>query len=126
MIDHISIGVRDLAASAKFYDAALVPLGYVRMIVRETTIGYGKQYPDFWLNERRGMPPVDPDTGAHVCMRASSPEAVKAFYDSAMSAGATSDGPPGQRPEYTDGYFAAFVRDPDGNKIEAVTFIKKV
>ena len=124
MIDHISIGVRDLAASAKFYDAALVPLGYVRMIVRETTIGYGKQYPDFWLNERRGMPPVDPDTGTHVCMRASSPEAVKAFYDSAMSAGATSDGPPGQRPEYTDGYFAAFVRDPDGNKIEAVTFIK--
>ncbi|MEW6454208.1 MAG: VOC family protein [Pseudomonadota bacterium] len=126
MIDHISIGVRDLAASAKFYDAALVPLGYVRMIVRETTIGYGKQYPDFWLNERRAMAPVDPDTGTHVCMRASSPEAVKAFYDSAMSAGATSDGPPGQRPEYTDGYFAAFVRDPDGNKIEAVTFIKKV
>lgn len=126
MIDHISIGVRDLAASAKFYDAALVPLGYVRMIVRETTIGYGKQYPDFWLNERRAMAPVDPSTGTHICLRASSPEAVKAFYDVAMSAGATSDGPPGSRPEYTDGYFAAFIRDPDGNKIEAVTFIKKV
>lgn len=126
MIDHISIGVRDLAASAKFYDAALVPLGYVRMIVRETTIGYGKQYPDFWLNERRAMAPVDPNTGTHICLRASSPEAVKAFYDVAMSAGATSDGPPGSRPEYTDGYFAAFIRDPDGNKIEAVTFIKKV
>lgn len=125
MIDHISIGVRDLAASAKFYDAALAPLGYTRMIVRETTIGYGKQYPDFWLNERRAMAPVDPDTGTHICVRAPSAEAVKAFYDAAMKAGAASDGPPGLRPEYTDGYFAAFIRDPDGNKIEAVTFIKK-
>jgi catechol 2,3-dioxygenase-like lactoylglutathione lyase family enzyme len=125
MIDHISIGVRDLAAGARFYDAVLIPLGYARMIVRETTIGYGKQYPDFWLNERRTMAPVDPNTGTHICLRASSPEAVKAFYDAAMSAGAKSDGPPGARPEYTDGYFAAFIRDPDGNKIEAVTFIKK-
>jgi catechol 2,3-dioxygenase-like lactoylglutathione lyase family enzyme len=87
MIDHISIGVRDLAASAKFYDAALAPLGYAQTIVRETTIGYGKQYPDFWLNERRAMAPVDPNTGTHICLRASSPEAVKAFYDAAMSAG---------------------------------------
>jgi catechol 2,3-dioxygenase-like lactoylglutathione lyase family enzyme len=126
MIDHISIGVRDLAAGARFYDTVLAPLGYARMIVRETTIGYGKQYPDFWLNERRAMAPVDPNTGTHICLRASSPEAVKAVYDAAMNAGATSDGPPGPRPEYTEGYFAAFIRDPDGNKIEAVTFIKKV
>lgn len=125
MIDHISIGVRDLAASARFYDAALAPLSYARMIVRETTIGYGKQYPDFWLNERRAMTPVDPGTGAHICLRAPSAEAVTAFYDAAMKAGATSDGRPGLRPEYTEGYFAAFIRDPDGNKIEAVTFIKK-
>ena len=126
MIDHISIGVRDLAASARFYDAALAPLGYARMIVRETTIGYGKQYPDFWLNERRTMAPVGPNTGAHICLRAPSAEAVEAFYTAAMEAGATSDGPPGPRPEYTDGYFAAFIRDLDGNKVEAVTFIKKV
>ncbi len=126
MIDHISIGVRDLAMSAAFYDAALAPLGYARMIVRATTIGYVKQYPDFWLNERRDMAPVDSGTGTHVCLRAPSAEAVEAFHAAAMNAGATSDGPPGLRPEYTEGYFAAFIRDPDGNKIEAVTFIQKV
>ena len=125
MIDHISIGVRDLATGGRFYDEALAPLGYARMIVRETTIGYGKKYPDFWLNERRTMAAVDADTGTHICLRAESAEAVTAFYDAAMKAGATSDGPPGPRPEYTEGYFAAFIRDPDGNKIEAVTFIKK-
>ena len=125
MIDHISIGVRDLAAGAKFYDAALLPLGYTKLVVRDTTIGYGKQYPDFWLNERRAMVPVDRDTGTHICLRAPSAEAITAFYDAAMSAGAASDGPPGPRPEYTDGYFAAFIRDPDGNRIEAVTFIKQ-
>ena len=117
--------MRDLAAGGRFYDLALAPLGYARMIERETTIGYGKKYPDFWLNERRGMAPVDPDTGAHICLRAESAEAVTAFYDAAMKAGATSDGPPGPRPEYTEGYFAAFICDLDGNKIEAVTFIKK-
>lgn len=125
MIDHISIGVRDLAASGRFYNSALAPLGYARMIVRETTVGYGKKYPDFWLNERRAMAPVDPNTGTHFCLRAESPEAVQAFYDAAIKAGATSDGPPGPRPEYTEGYFAAFIRDPDGNKIEVVTFIRK-
>ena len=125
MIDHVSISVRNLATGAKFYDAVLAPLGYARMIVRETTIGYGKKYPDFWLNERCAMSPVDPDSGAHICLRADSAEAVTAFYDAAMKAGALSDGPPGLRPEYAAGYFAAFIRDPDRNKIEAVTFVKK-
>ena len=114
----------DKSAGA-LYDAALAPLGYTRMIVRETTLGYGKKYPDFWLNERRAMSPVDPNTGTHICLRADSAEAVTAFHDAAMKAGATSDGPPGVRPEYTEAYFAAFIRDLDGNKVEAVTFIKK-
>ena len=122
MIDHISIAVRDLGACARFYETVLAAIGYSKLIVRPTTIGFGKKYPDFWLNERRNMTPVDADSGTHICVRASSTEAVQAFHAAAMANGGASDGAPGPRPEYTAGYYAAFVRDPEGNKIEAVTF----
>jgi catechol 2,3-dioxygenase-like lactoylglutathione lyase family enzyme len=122
MIDHVSIAVRDLDTCVRFYDAVLATIGYTKMIVRPTTVGFGKKYPDFWLNERRAMTPVDPDSGTHVCLRASSAEEVQAFHAAAINSGGASDGAPGPRPEYTAGYYAAFVRDPEGNKIEAVTF----
>jgi catechol 2,3-dioxygenase-like lactoylglutathione lyase family enzyme len=122
MIDHVSIAVRDLEACGRFYEVALAALGYTKLIVRPTTIGFGKTYPDFWLNERRNMAPLDPDSGTHIALRASSSESVQAFYAAVIAAGGTSDGAPGPRPEYTTGYYAAFVRDPEGNKIEAVTF----
>jgi catechol 2,3-dioxygenase-like lactoylglutathione lyase family enzyme len=122
MIDHVSIAVRDLAAGGRFYEAVLAAIGYTKLVVRPTTIGFGKKYPDFWLNERRAMTPADPDSGAHVCLRAPSVEAVQAFHAAAVAGGGTSDGAPGPRPEYAAGYYAAFVRDPEGNKIEAVTF----
>ena len=126
MIDHVSIAVRDLAACGRFYEAVLAAIGYTKLVVRPTTVGFGKKYPDFWLNERRAMMPADPDSGAdsgaHVCLRAPSVEAVQAFHAAAVAGGGTSDGPPGPRPEYSAGYYAAFVRDPEGNKIEAVTF----
>lgn len=124
MIDHVSIGVRDLAAAARFYEAALAALGYGKLIVRPTTIGFGKKYPDFWLNERRNMSAVDPDSGTHICLRAPDTQSVDAFHAAALAAGGRSDGPPAPRREYTPGYYAAFVRDPEGNKIEAVTFVK--
>ena len=122
MIDHVSIAVRDLAAGGRFYEAVLGAIGYTKLVVRPATIGFGKKYPDFWLNERRAMTPAGPDSGAHVCLRAPSVEAVQAFHAAAVAGGGTSDGAPGPRPEYAAGYYAAFVRDPDGNKIEAVTF----
>ena len=122
MIDHISIAVRDLAGTGRFYDAVLAPLGYRRLIERAGTIGFGKKYPEFWLNERRTMTPVGVDSGTHIALRASSGETVQAFYAAALRAGGVSDGAPGPRPEYTAGYYAAFVRDPEGNRIEAVTF----
>jgi catechol 2,3-dioxygenase-like lactoylglutathione lyase family enzyme len=122
MIDHVSIAVRDLEACGRFYDAVLAAIGYSRLVTRSGTIGFGKKYPDFWLNERRTMAPVDPNSGTHVCLRASSVEEVQAFHAAAIKAGGASDGAPGPRPEYTAGYYAAFVRDPEGNKIEAVTF----
>ena len=125
MIDHISIAVRDLEGCARFYEAALAAVGYAKLVVRPTTIGFGKKYPDFWLNERRNMTQVDPDSGTHIALRASSTEAVQAFHAAAIAAGGTSDGAPGPRPEYTAGYYAAFVRDPEGNKIEAATFTQQ-
>lgn len=123
MIDHVSIAVRDLTAGARFYEPVLAALGYAKLIVRPVTVGFGKKYPDFWLNERRTMRPADADSGVHVCLRAENAAAVEAFHAAALAAGGTTDGPPGPRPEYTPGYYAAFVRDPDGNRIEAVTFL---
>jgi catechol 2,3-dioxygenase-like lactoylglutathione lyase family enzyme len=124
MIDHVSIAVRDLAVSVKFYEPVLAALGYAKLIVRASTVGFGNKYPDFWLNQRPAMAPVAPDSGVHICLRGPSAEAVDAFHAAALRAGATCDGPPGPRPEYTEGYYAAFVRDPDGNRIEAVTFLR--
>ena len=122
MIDHVSIAVRDLAACGRFYEAVLATLGHGKLVTRPGTIGFGKKYPEFWLNERRAMTPPDPDTGAHVCLRASSVEAVQAFHAAALQGGGTSDGAPGPRPGHVAGYYAAFIRDPEGNKIEAATF----
>jgi catechol 2,3-dioxygenase-like lactoylglutathione lyase family enzyme len=122
MIDHVSIAVRDLAASARFYEAVLATLGYEKLADRPATVGFGKKYPEFWLNERRNMTPVDADTGMHVCLRASSVEAVQAFHAAAIKAGGTSDGAPGPRSGQIGGYYAAFIRDPEGNRVEAATF----
>jgi catechol 2,3-dioxygenase-like lactoylglutathione lyase family enzyme len=124
MIDHISIAVRDFKASEAFYTALLAPLGLIKL--REwpdAALGFGKKYPEFWINRRVNMSALETDSGVHVCLRATSTEAVDAFHAAALACGGTSDGTPGLRPEYNDCYYAAFIRDPDGNRIEAVTFV---
>ena len=124
MIDHISIAVRDLKKGEAFYTALLAPLGMAKLREwPEAAIGFGKKYPEFWINRRAAMDRVADDSGAHTCLRASSAEAVDAFHAAALAAGGTSDGGPGARPEYHQTYYAAFIRDPDGNRIEAVTFL---
>ncbi len=122
MIDHISLGVGDLERAARFYEAALAPLGLSRLVTRPATIGFGKSYPEFWINLRAGMPKVQPESGTHICLRARTPAEVDAFHTAALSAGGASDGAPGLRPHDRVKYYAAFVRDPDGNRVEAVTF----
>jgi catechol 2,3-dioxygenase-like lactoylglutathione lyase family enzyme len=122
MIDHISIGVRDLRASAAVYDRVLAPLGLTRLVERPATVGFGKRYPEFWLNLRAGLAPVAADTGCHVCLRAPDEAAVRAFHTAALELGCTSAGDPGPRPAAMTTYFGAFIYDRDGNKIEAVTF----
>jgi catechol 2,3-dioxygenase-like lactoylglutathione lyase family enzyme len=125
MIDHVSVAVRDLAKGEIFYAAALAPLGLSKL--REwpnAAIGFGKKYPEFWINARDAMARIADDSGVHICLRAPDTAAVDAFYAAAMKAGGASDGEPGLRPHYYAGYYAAFIRDPDGNRIEAVTFLR--
>jgi catechol 2,3-dioxygenase-like lactoylglutathione lyase family enzyme len=124
MIDHISISVRDLKAAERLYTALLGTLGLTKL--REwpgAAIGYGKKYPEFWINRRAEMARVPDDNGVHFCLRASEKAAVDAFHAAALAGGATSDGAPGFRAKYHESYYAAFIRDPDGNRVEAVTFI---
>src|SRR5215218_6629542 len=122
MLDHISVGVADLERAARFYEATLATLGLTKLVTRPATVGFGKTYPEFWINLRPGMPPVAPQSGVHICLRARSTEAVDAFHAAALGAGGRSDGAPGLRPHDRVKYYAAFVADPAGNRIEAVTF----
>ena len=122
MIDHISVGVSNIEHSARFYELALAPLGLVRLVTRSATVGFGKSYPEFWINLRADMAQVAPDSGVHICLRAKSTNEIDAFHAAALDAGGQSDGVPGLRPHDRVRYYAAFVRDPDGNRIEAVTF----
>ena len=124
MIDHVSIAVSNLETSAAFYDAVLEPLSLTRIVERDGTIGFGKRYPEFWLNARPDMAAIPNDTGHHICIRALSRDAVTAFHEAALTRGGVCDGPPGDREAALTTYFGAFIRDPDGNKIEAVTFPK--
>ena len=124
MIDHFSVGVSDLERSARFYEAALAPLGLSRLVTRPATIGFGKTYPEFWINLRAGMVQVAPESGVHICLRAQATADVDAFFAAALQAGGRADGAPGLRPHARVKYYAAFVTDPDGNRIEAVTFPK--
>ena len=135
MIDHVSVAVRDLAAAMRFYDAVLAALGYQRLDTRTATAGYGKKYSDFWINLRAAVTRparIAASLGgaamsdfAPVCFRAGATEIVNAFHAAALRSGGTSDGEPGLRPLHGEGYYAAFIRDPDGNRIEAVTFVRK-
>lgn len=128
MIDHVSIGVADLARSKAFYDAALAPLGYERRADVPDACGYGRPGEEnsaigshalaFWIE--RGPASAPPPAG-HICFRAPSRGAVQAFHRAALAAGGRDNGAPGLRPHYHPTYYAAFVVDPDGYRIEAVT-----
>ncbi|MCC7000089.1 MAG: VOC family protein [Deltaproteobacteria bacterium] len=116
MIDHVSLKVRDLAASKKFYAAALAPLGYVVMMEYPGAIGLGADgKPDFWLSVTATPTPT------HLAFAAKGRDVVNAFHDAALAAGGKDNGKSGLRPEYHPNYYGAFILDPDGHNIEAVT-----
>ncbi len=117
MIDHVSIQCNDLAASIAFYDAVLAPLGGKQQLNFGDAIGYGVTGPDFWI----GTAVTDGTVKeAHVAFTAPNRDAVLAFFAAATSQGAEVLHEPRVWPEYHSTYFAAFVRDPDGNNVEAV------
>lgn len=119
MINHVSIGVRDIAAAKRFYDAALAPLGYRCLSESEGCLGYGGDTPALWINAVAR--PVTPDekSGLHFCFAAPTPHSVDHFHVAAISGGGRDNGKPGLRADYGQGYYAAFVIDPDGYRIEA-------
>jgi catechol 2,3-dioxygenase-like lactoylglutathione lyase family enzyme len=121
MLHHCSFVVADLARAAAFYDAALAPLGFVRVWTYGTAVGYGSPGGDDKFAIKLGSgTAVAPGEGFHVAFAASSRDAVTAFYKAALEHGGRDNGGSGLHPEYGDNYFAAFVFDPDGYRIEAV------
>lgn len=126
MIDHVSVGVTNMTRAKAFYDAALAPLAMAPVYPVEIAgnlvgVGYGApNKPSFWVQLPMNGQPASMGNGVHVAFRAQTRAAVDAFYLAAMALGGIEDGAPGLRTEYHPNYYAAFVRDPDGNKIEAV------
>lgn len=120
MLSHISFGVRDLDQAKAFYDPVLATLGWTRVWDDETGVGYGPKGGadifSLFVHEEAAAP----GPGFHIALNAPSRAVVDAFYAAALAAGATSDGSPGLRPNYTPTYYAGFVIDPFGYKIEMV------
>jgi catechol 2,3-dioxygenase-like lactoylglutathione lyase family enzyme len=119
MFDHISLGVRDIGASRRFYDAALGALGYKRLSNGDTSLGYGSDAVNLWIGATQHPVPADERSGLHVCFVAPDRKSVDAFHEAALRSGGRDNGKPGIRADYGPNYYAAFVVDPDGYRVEA-------
>jgi catechol 2,3-dioxygenase-like lactoylglutathione lyase family enzyme len=121
VLGHISLGVTDLARSAAFYDAALGALGYVRVFGSDRAVGYGVPGADAdrLLLIAQPAPVRPPSSGFHLAFAAPNREAVDGFHRAALQNGGADEGAPGLRPQYGADYYATFVLDPDGYKLEA-------
>ncbi len=119
MFNHVSVGTNDLDRAAKFYDAALGALGYKRTETADFGLAWGLEFPEFWAGLADDRNPTTAGNGTHVAFIAASRADVDAFHAAALENGGTDAGTPGER-DYIPDYYAAFVRDPDGNKLEAV------
>lgn len=114
-VDHVSIGVTELERSTRFYDAIMCDvLGAERVEFAGYGVGYGLGNPSVWLK-----PDDSPPASGHVALRVADRETVDRFHAAGLAAGGSDGGPPGPRPEYGERYYAAFLRDPDGTRLEA-------
>ena len=121
MLHHVSVGVADVERAAAFYDAVLATLGYRRVMeVLPYAVAYGSQAPEFWIGRPANQNAASSGNGVHVAFKAASKEAIEAFHRAALGAGGSDEGGAGPRPDYGPDYYGAFVRDPEGNKLEAV------
>lgn len=129
MLSHVILGINDIERAVEFYDAVLGILGYERRFLAETGAGYGMNdelgIDTFWLTKPIDGQPASVGNGTNVAFVAPSRSAVREFYEKAVAMGATSEGEPGIREEAHPNFFAAYVRDLDGNKIVAVCHQKE-
>lgn len=119
IISHISIGTNQFDAAVGFYDAVLASLGYRQLEKFPGAAAYGKKFPEFWVQTPIDGNPATVGNGSHIGFIANSKDEVHAFHETALRNGGTDDGAPGPRPDYGEAYYGCFVRDLDGNKIEA-------
>jgi len=119
MFNHISIGVRDIAKSKRFYDAALKSLGYLRLHESDGSLGYGHDSVALWISASERPVPADAASGLHFCLEAPTRKSVDAFHGAGLRAGGHDNGTPGIRADYGENYYAAFIVDPDGYRLEA-------
>jgi catechol 2,3-dioxygenase-like lactoylglutathione lyase family enzyme len=126
VLDHIGLPVTDFDRSKAFYEKVLAPLGYELLKAIDLSdeagpggyAGFGKDRPHFWIGTGKPF-----NVSLHIAFMANDRAEVRAFYDAALAAGAKDNGPPGLRPHYHANYYGAFVLDPDGHNIEAVTHL---
>ena len=119
MLNHVSIGVRDIARTKRFYDAALKPLGYTCLSSGEGYLGYGGSSTFLWISQSTSPVPADKASGLHFCFDAPTRASVDQFHAAALETGGKDNGRPGLRTDYGPHYYAAFVVDPDGYRLEA-------
>lgn len=119
MLNHVSIGVRDLARTKRFYDAALQPLGYRCLSESGGSLGYGADGVVLWISTTDRPVLADEGSGLHFCFDAPSRQSVDRFHAAALAAGGCDNGRPGIRADYDANYYAAFALDPDGYRLEA-------
>jgi catechol 2,3-dioxygenase-like lactoylglutathione lyase family enzyme len=125
VISHVSLGTNDYPRAKAFYDAVLATLQIKCVMDFDGGAGYGRRFPEFWIQAPHDGGKATVGNGVHISFLANSVADVDAFYAAAIKLGGKDDGKPGYRKEYSDNYHAAFVRDLDGNKIEAMLMVKQ-
>lgn len=119
MLNHISIGVASLPKAKKFYDATLPAIGYQCLSADANSLGYGEKTVEFWVLRADKPVPDEGNSGLHICFTAPSREGVNRFHAAGLRHGGRDNGAPGLRPDYGSSYYAAFLKDPDGYRLEA-------
>jgi catechol 2,3-dioxygenase-like lactoylglutathione lyase family enzyme len=119
IISHVSIGTNNFDRAVDFYDKVMQTLGCRQLMAHPGAVAYGRGFPEFWLQTPYDGKPATVGNGVHIGFIANTKEEVHAFHQAALDQGGTDEGAPGPRPDYGDAYYGCFVRDLDGNKIEA-------
>jgi catechol 2,3-dioxygenase-like lactoylglutathione lyase family enzyme len=125
MIHHVSVGTNDVMRARAFYEPLMALLGFRLLKASDKAVHFGSSDIVFSLETPINGLPATPGNGVHIAFQAPDRQTVRRFYESALANGAIDEGAPGIRENYNANYYGAFIRDPDGNKIEAVTFTAK-